>query len=99
MSIYIRLINYKDNDIQKQVFLRVKIYMNKPTTNQNLFEQIINLIKQTKQNVAVAVNSSMNSIYWNIGKTINDEILKNQKSEYSKEIIVTLSRQLSWSQR
>ena len=99
MSIYIRLINYKDNDIQKQVFLRVKIYMNKPTTNQNLFEQIINLIEQTKQNVAVALNSSINLMYWNIDKTINDEILKNQRVSYGKEIVLTLSQQLSWGQR
>lgn len=51
--------------------------MNKLTTNQNLFEHIKNLIEQTKQNVAVAVNSSMTLMYWNIGKTINDEILQN----------------------
>ena len=64
-------------------------------TNQNLFEQIKNLIEQTKQNVAVAVNSSMTLMYWNIGKTINDEILQNQRAEYGKEIVATLSQQLS----
>ena len=64
-------------------------------TNQNLFEQIKNLIGQTKQNVAVAVNSSMTLMYWNIGKTINDEILQNQRAEYGKEIVATLSQQLS----
>ncbi|RXJ96079.1 hypothetical protein CRU94_04015 [Arcobacter sp. AHV-9/2010] len=71
--------------------------MNKLTPNQNLFKHIKNLIEQTKQNVAVAVNSSMTLMYWNIGKTINDEILENQRAEYGKEIIATLSQQLSWS--
>jgi predicted nuclease of restriction endonuclease-like (RecB) superfamily len=64
-------------------------------TNQRLFEQIQNLIEQTKQNVAVAINSSMTIMYWQIGKTINDDILNNQRAEYGKEIVATLSQQLS----
>ncbi len=67
--------------------------MNK-LTNSNLFEQIKNLIEQTKNNVAVAVNSSMTMMYWEIGNKINQDILNNQRAEYGKEIVVTLSRQL-----
>ena len=62
--------------------------------NNNLFEQIKNLIEQTKNNVAVAVNSSMTMMYWNIGKLINDEILQNKRAEYGKEIVATVSQQL-----
>ncbi len=64
-------------------------------TNYNLFEQIKNLIEQTKNNVAVAVNSSMTMMYWHIGKLINDEILQNKRAEYGKEIVATVSQQLS----
>lgn len=35
-------------------------------TNNILFEQIKNLIEQTKNNVTVAVNSSLTMMYWNI---------------------------------
>jgi predicted nuclease of restriction endonuclease-like (RecB) superfamily len=63
-------------------------------TNNSLFEQIKNLIEQTKNNVAVAVNSSMTMMYWHIGKLINDEILQNKRAEYGKEIIATVSQQL-----
>ena len=63
-------------------------------TNNILFEQIKNLIEQTKNNVAVAVNSSLTMMYWEIGNRINQNILKNQRAEYGKEIVVTLSRQL-----
>lgn len=63
-------------------------------TNYSLFEQIKNIIEETKNNVAVAVNSSLTIMYWHIGKLINDEILQNKRAEYGKEIIVTLSRQL-----
>ena len=63
-------------------------------TNNILFEQIKNLIEQTKNNVAIAVNSSLTMMYWEIGNKINQDILKNQRAEYGKEIVVTLSRQL-----
>lgn len=62
--------------------------------NNILFEQIKNLIEQTKNNVAVAVNSSLTMMYWNIGKLINDEILQNKRAEYGKEIVATVSQQL-----
>lgn len=55
--------------------------------NNSLFEQI-------KNNVAVAVNSSLTMMYWEIGNKINQDILKNQRAEYGKEIVVALSRQL-----
>ncbi len=67
--------------------------MNK-VTNNSLFEQIKNLIEQTKNSVAVAVNSSLTIMYWEIGNKINQDILNNQRAEYGKEIVVTLSRQL-----
>ena len=60
--------------------------------NNSLFEQIKNLIEQTKNNVAV--NSSMTMMYWHIGKLINDEILQNKRAEYGKEIVATVSQQL-----
>lgn len=63
-------------------------------TNNSLFEQIKNLIEQTKNNVAVAVNSSLTMMYWHIGKLINDEILQNKRAEYGKEIVATVSQQL-----
>ena len=63
-------------------------------TNNILFEQIKNLIEQTKNNVAVAVNSSLTMMYCNIGKLINDEVLQNKRAEYDKEIVATVSQQL-----
>ncbi len=67
--------------------------MNK-TINHSLFEQIKDLIEQTKNNVAIAVNSPLTIMYWEIGNKINQNILINQRAEYGEEIVVTLSRQL-----
>lgn len=62
--------------------------------NENLFVDIKELIERTKQNVAIAVNSALTMMYWSIGKKINDDILKNKRADYGKEIVHSLSAQL-----
>ncbi len=62
--------------------------------NPPMFYEIKELIEQSKQQVAVAVNSAMSMLYWQIGKRINTEILKNERAEYGKKIVSTLGRQL-----
>lgn len=47
------------------------------------------------QNVAVAVNAEIALLYWNIGKRINQEVLNFNRAEYGKQIVATLSRQLT----
>ncbi len=60
-----------------------------------LLDEIRTLIEQTRGRVAQTVNTSLVLMNWNIGKLINDEILKNKRAEYGKEIVVSLSRQLT----
>jgi hypothetical protein len=62
--------------------------------NNQLFLSIKSLIEQTKKSVATSVNASLTLMYWHIGKTIDNEVLQNQRAEYGKEIVATLSRQL-----
>lgn len=70
-----------------------------------LASEIKLLIEQSRQKVAVAVNATLSRLYWQIGKRINEEILQNKRAEYGKEIVATLSRQLTeeygngWSKR
>lgn len=67
--------------------------------------EIKQLIAESREQVAVAINSAITILYWQIGKRINDEVLQNQRAEYGKEIISTLSIQLTeeygkgWSKR
>jgi len=53
------------------------------------------LIEQSRQNVAVAVNAEITLLYWNVGKRINEEVLKNSRAEYGKQVVVLLAQQLS----
>lgn len=63
-------------------------------TNEPLFYDIKTLIEETRAKAAVAINSALTLMYWHIGKKINDEILKDERAEYGKEIVNSLSRQL-----
>ena len=74
---------------------------NEMTTRQNdaptefLLSEIRHLIAETRAGVAVAVNTGLTLLYWKIGKRIQEEILKNDRAEYGKKIVATLSRQLT----
>jgi len=59
-----------------------------------LLTEVSQLIEQTRVTVAVNVNIEANKLYWNIGKRIKEELLKNQKPEYGKQIIENLSFEL-----
>ena len=59
-----------------------------------LLGDIRGLIEESRQQVAVTVNVGMTLLYWNIGQRIRSEVLKNEKAEYGKQIVATLSPQL-----
>lgn len=63
--------------------------------DKNLFQDISKIIEQGKKQVTVQVNSTLTLTYWQVGKKINEHILQNKRAEYGKEIVTTLSRQLT----
>ena len=61
----------------------------------DLINDIRRLIETARHNVAVAVNAGLTILYWQIGNRIRQDILEEKRAEYGKEIVVTLSRQLT----
>lgn len=61
----------------------------------NIIDDVKQLIEQAKNQVAVTVNSVMSMLYWEVGNRINIEVLGNQRAEYGKQIILSLSKQLT----
>lgn len=61
----------------------------------NLLSEIRQLIDNSKTQVAVAVNSTMTLLYWHIGERISREILGGERAAYGKQIVATLSQQLT----
>lgn len=66
----------------------------KPITENYLLNDLAQLIEQSKQHVALQVNSVLTILFWKIGNRINQDILENKRAEYGKQIVPTLSAQL-----
>ena len=62
--------------------------------NSILLQSIVTLIDGTRQRVAATVNSELTLLYWNIGKQINDDVLKNGRADYGKAVVLELSQEL-----
>lgn len=56
--------------------------------------EISALIEESKQQVVRTANSTLTLLFWQVGKRINDEILKNDRAQYGKQIIASVSAQL-----
>ncbi len=62
--------------------------------NVQLFDAIVSLIDSSRNRVATTINSELTLLYWNIGKQINENILKNKRADYGEQTIEVLSRNL-----
>jgi hypothetical protein len=62
--------------------------LDKPTT---LFTDIRAIIEASRQRVATSVNAELSTLYWLVGKRINDEVLGNERAEYGKQIVATIN--------
>ncbi len=60
-----------------------------------LIRDIRRMIDKTRASVAAAVNTGLTNLYWEIGKRIHQEILKGNRADYGKQILATLSQELS----
>lgn len=60
----------------------------------SLFDSVKELIDLSKQQIAISVNSRMSMLYWQIGKQIKKEILKNSRAGYGEKIVQSLAAQL-----
>ncbi len=64
-------------------------------THSFVFNDIKLLIEQAKEQVAVTVNSTMSMLYWEVGNRVLVEVLKDKRAEYGKQVIISLSEQLT----
>jgi hypothetical protein len=64
-------------------------------TDNELLHSIVSLIDRARKTVALTINSELAFLYWNIGKRINEDILKSSRADYGKRIISGLSEKLT----
>lgn len=65
------------------------------SVEQALLNELSQLIEQSQLQVTAQVNSALTMLFWHIGTRINQNILQNKRADYGKQIVVTLSRQLT----
>ncbi len=71
----------------------------------NLFASISILIQESKLRVHSTINHELTLLYWNIGKLIQSDILKNKRAGYGDQVIAKISTKLTtqygkgWSQQ
>jgi hypothetical protein len=64
----------------------------------NLIDNIKEIIFSARKSVAINVNNELITAYWNIGKIIiENEKVNNIDNSSSRQIILELSKQLTWS--
>jgi len=68
--------------------------MNEIEKGKGIFEKISGLIERARKKVATAINQEMVLLYWNVGKTIKEEIIKSKRAEYGEKIVQSLTAQL-----
>ena len=59
-----------------------------------LLPELRELILAARSRVAIAVNTGLTLLYWQLGDRIRREILKERRAEYGAEIVSALGRQL-----
>ena len=64
------------------------------TATESLIQDLRQIIEQSRGQVAATANYAQTMMYWHIGERINREVLGNQRAEYGKQIVATVSRQL-----
>ncbi len=64
-------------------------------TSEGLLSDVRSMIDHTRQRVAQTVSAGVSLLYWRIGRRTQTEILKGERADYGKEILATLSQQLT----
>ncbi len=62
--------------------------------HKNLLTDLQQIIDSGKRQVTAQVNSTLTLTYWHIGKRINNDVLQNQRAEYGKQIVKSVSKKL-----
>lgn len=61
---------------------------------QSLIKDLRQIIEQARGHVAATANYELTMMYWHIGARINRDVLGNQRAEYGKQIVSTVSTEL-----
>ncbi len=67
---------------------------NTPTQETAIYQDIKQLIEDSKRHVIAQVNTNLVLTYWHIGRMIQTDVLHNERAEYGQVVISDLSKRL-----
>jgi predicted nuclease of restriction endonuclease-like (RecB) superfamily len=76
------------------IYTLMQLDMQAILKNSKLFQSVEKLIRDNRQKIAISVNATMSMLYWQIGRTVGQEVLNEKRGDYGKRIVVSLARQL-----
>ena len=53
------------------------------------------MIEAARQQVAIAANAGLSTLYWQLGRRVHTKILEGRRAEYGTQIVAVLGRQLA----
>ena len=77
----------KDKDAESQ---EIEIL----STSAPLIKELFDLIEKSRQGAVKFVNSQLTILFWQVGFKVNTHILNNQRAEYGKSIVASISAHL-----
>jgi predicted nuclease of restriction endonuclease-like (RecB) superfamily len=75
--------------------MKKKLKQGQVDLGESLFEELAQMIEQNHGQLVATVNSTLTILFWQVGKRINEYFLQHKRADYGKQIVVTLSRQLT----
>jgi len=79
--------------------------MSQPCLPESLFSDLTHLIAEARTRAAVAVNAEITLLYWHIGRRIRIDVLKEERADYGKQVLLFLAEKLTrqcgrgWSEK
>ncbi len=80
--------------INKNIDNVLDIQIKQSSSEEKLFQDISSMIEQARYKTVAHINREMVELYWHIGKRIKEDMLKNKKAEYGKQVIESLALKL-----
>lgn len=59
-----------------------------------LVQELSSMIEAARNQVAVAANAALTTLYWELGQRVRTEVLRGQRAEYGARIVAAVGRQL-----
>lgn len=72
-----------------------KATRNRASAPKSLATDVRSLIREAREHTATAVNAALTTLYWQIGKRIHQDILKDKRAGYGARIVSVLGLRLS----